>query len=94
MVEMLVVIVIIGILLALMLPVFAKAISKARSLGRPVDPNDPSKPGWGGQFEKGRGGWYFDPPATETYDPRTGVSRWRPAFQEDFALRMGWSRDE
>ncbi len=41
--EMLVVIVIIGILLALMLPVFAKAISKARSLGRPVDPNDPSK---------------------------------------------------
>jgi len=43
MVEMLVVIVIIGILLALMLPVFAKAISKARSLGRPVDPNDPSK---------------------------------------------------
>ena len=58
------------------------------------DPNDPSKPGWGGQFEKGRGGWYFDPPATETYDPRTGVSRWRQAFQEDFALRMGWSRDE
>ncbi len=42
-VEMLVVIVIIGILLALMLPVFAKAVNKARSLGRPVDPNDPSK---------------------------------------------------
>jgi prepilin-type N-terminal cleavage/methylation domain-containing protein len=42
-VEMLVVIVIIGILLALMLPVLAKAGSKARSLGRPVDPNDPSK---------------------------------------------------
>jgi prepilin-type N-terminal cleavage/methylation domain-containing protein len=42
-VEMLVVIVIIGILFALMLPVLAKAVSKARSLGRPVDPNDPSK---------------------------------------------------
>ena len=38
-VEMLVVIGIIGILLALMLPVLAKA----GSLGRPVDPNDSSK---------------------------------------------------
>lgn len=41
-VEMLVVSVIIGILLALMLPVFAKAIDKARKVGRPVDGNDPS----------------------------------------------------
>jgi len=37
------VIVIIGILLALMLPVFAKAIDKARKVGRPVDANDPSQ---------------------------------------------------
>lgn len=42
-VEMLVVSVIIGILLALMLPVFTKAIDKARKVGRPVDGNDPSK---------------------------------------------------
>lgn len=42
-VETLVVIVIIGILLSLMLPVFAKAIEKARNVGRPVDKNDPTK---------------------------------------------------
>ena len=42
-VEMLVVSVIIGILLALMLPVFVKAIDKARKVGRPVDGNAPSK---------------------------------------------------
>ncbi|MBC8325156.1 MAG: type II secretion system protein [Verrucomicrobia subdivision 3 bacterium] len=42
-VEMLVVIVIIGILLAFMLPVFAKAIDKARKVGRPVDAADPSR---------------------------------------------------
>ena len=58
------------------------------------DPDDPSKPGWGGQFEKHPDGWYYDPPAREAYDPRTAVSRWRPAFQEDFALRMSWSRGE
>ena len=34
-VEMLLVIAIIGILLALMLPVFAKAIDEARKVGRP-----------------------------------------------------------
>jgi len=39
---MLVVIVIIGILLALMLPVFAGAIEKARKVGKPVDSSDPS----------------------------------------------------
>ena len=57
------------------------------------DPDDPGKPGWGGQFAKGEGGWYYDLPATETYDPRSAVSRWRPAFQADFALRMSWCRD-
>jgi prepilin-type N-terminal cleavage/methylation domain-containing protein len=41
-VEMLVVIVIIGILLALMLPVFAGAIDKACKVGKPVDSSDPS----------------------------------------------------
>jgi len=34
---------IIAILASMMFPVFSKAIKKARSVGRPVDPNDPSK---------------------------------------------------
>lgn len=55
------------------------------------EPEDPGKPGWGGQFAPGPGGWYYDLPGTEDYDPRTAVSRWRPAFQEDFARRMSWS---
>ena len=37
------VVIVISILLARMLPVFAKAIDKARKVGRPVDGNDPSK---------------------------------------------------
>ena len=54
------------------------------------DPNDPTKPGWGGQYVRQPDGWYRDPPATADFDPRTTVSRWREAFQQDFAQRMSW----
>ncbi len=54
------------------------------------EPNEPTKPGWGGQFAREPDGWYRDLPATESFDPRTTVSRWRKAFQADFAKRMQW----
>jgi hypothetical protein len=53
-------------------------------------PTDPSHPGWGGQFERQADGWYRDLPAKRGFDPRETVSRWRPAFQTDFAQRMSW----
>jgi hypothetical protein len=53
------------------------------------DPEDPSQPGWGGQFKKGPDGWYHDLPL-EVMDPRDTVNQWRPVFQEDFAKRMSW----
>jgi len=56
------------------------------------DPDEPEKPGWGGQFEKRPDGWYGDLPKLEGQDPRTSVSRWRPDFQADFARRMAWCR--
>jgi hypothetical protein len=54
------------------------------------DPNDPSKPGWGGQFQREADSWWRDLPRRADLDPRTTVSRWRPAFQADFAKRMAW----
>ena len=54
------------------------------------DPNDPSKPGWGGRFQKQADNWYRDMPFTKDSDPRHDVSRWRPDFQRDFAKRMTW----
>lgn len=56
------------------------------------DPGDPTKPGWGGRFERQLDGWYRDVPFTADFDPRTEVSRWRPDFQRDFAERMSWCR--
>lgn len=53
-------------------------------------PDDPTKPGWGGRFERHPDGWYHDVSASEDFDPRTAVSRWRPEFQADFAKRMKW----
>jgi len=58
------------------------------------DPGDPSKPGWGGQFQRGPDGWWRDLPPRDGFDPRTTVSRWRPDFQRDFAQRMAWCRPQ
>jgi hypothetical protein len=58
------------------------------------DPADPSKPGWGGRFERAPDGWWRDLPAKDGFDPRTTVSRWRPDFQTDFARRLAWSRPQ
>ncbi|NLF68309.1 MAG: DUF1593 domain-containing protein [Candidatus Anammoximicrobium sp.] len=54
------------------------------------DPDDPAQPGWGGQYQRRSDGWYCDLPATGVFDPRTTVSRWRSAFQADFARRLVW----
>jgi hypothetical protein len=54
------------------------------------DPDDPTRPGWGGQYQRQPDGWYRDLPAAGAFDPRTTVSRWRSAFQADFARRMAW----
>ncbi len=54
------------------------------------DPADPSRPGWGGSFAREPDGWYRDLPASDSFDPRTTVSRWRSDFQVDFARRMAW----
>ncbi len=51
-------------------------------------PEDPTNPGWGGQFVKQSDGWYID--VSGDVDPRSTVSRWRAEFQADFALRMSW----
>ncbi|TWT91560.1 DUF1593 domain-containing protein [Stieleria varia] len=54
------------------------------------DPADPSKPGWGGQFARAVDDWYRDD--QPDMDHRETVSRWRPEFQNDFALRMSWCK--
>ncbi len=57
------------------------------------DPGDPAKPGWGGQYAREPDGWWRDMRAENGMDPRETVHRWRPAFQADFARRMGWCAD-
>ena len=57
------------------------------------DPRDPSKPGWGGQYQRAADSWYGDLAARDGFDPRTTVSRWRPEYQADFARRMSWCRE-
>ena len=63
------------------------------------DPDHPERGGWGGRFELdprlggGRSRIYRDArdPAKDPADAaRATVSRWRPAFQADFARRMDW----
>lgn len=55
------------------------------------DPTDPAKPGWGGQFARSADGWFRDD--SSDIDHRKTVSRWRPEFQKDFAVRMSWCRN-
>jgi hypothetical protein len=57
-------------------------------------PDDPSKPGWGGQFIRNPNGWWRDLPMGKGFDPRTTVSRWRSDFQSDFAKRMAWCQSD
>jgi hypothetical protein len=58
------------------------------------DPSDPSRPGWGGRYERADDGWWIDP--STRHDPdaaRATVHRHRPAFQADFARRLDWARE-
>ncbi|MEM9646371.1 MAG: DUF1593 domain-containing protein [Planctomycetota bacterium] len=55
------------------------------------DSLDPTRPGWGGRFERQDDGWYRDIPMGPDYDPRSEVSRWRGDFQRDFSERMKWT---
>lgn len=57
-------------------------------------PNDPTQPGWGGQFRRAPDGWYIDLDPAHGIEPPQTVSRWRPDFQADFALRMSWCRPD
>jgi hypothetical protein len=52
--------------------------------------DDPTQPGWGGRFARQPDGWYRDLEKTDTFDPRSTVSKWRSDFQADFAKRMQW----
>jgi hypothetical protein len=54
------------------------------------NPDDPSVPGWGGQFVRAPDGWWIDRPVTTGDEARATVHRHRPAFQADFARRMAW----
>jgi hypothetical protein len=54
------------------------------------DASDPTRPGWGGRFVRAADGWYRDGRTGDGEDARESVSRWRPAFQRDFARRMSW----
>ncbi len=57
-------------------------------------PNDPTQPGWGGQFRRAPDGWCIDLDPAHGIEPPQTVSRWRPDFQADFALRMSWCRPD
>lgn len=49
-----------------------------------------TRAGWGGQFRREPEGRYRDLNDANGIDPRHTVSRWRPAFQGDFARRLEW----
>jgi glycerophosphoryl diester phosphodiesterase len=56
------------------------------------DPVHPEWGGWGGRFgrEKGKPFRDAEDAVGRVTDARSTVSRWRPAFQADFAARMQW----
>jgi hypothetical protein len=56
------------------------------------DPGQPGWGGWGGRFKPVSGNFYRDDEdfADTVIDARSTVSRWRPAFQNDFEARMEW----
>ena len=56
------------------------------------DPAHPEWGSWGGRFRHEKGGLYRDAADTvgKVTDARTTVSRWRHAFQNDFAARTQW----
>lgn len=60
-----------------------------------ISPGDPAHPewgGWGGRYVKESHGLFRDAKDTvgDLTDARLGASRWRPAFQNEFAARMDW----
>ena len=56
------------------------------------DPAHPEWGGWGGRYLNESRGLFRDAKDTigDATDARLGVSRWRPAFQNEFAARMDW----
>jgi len=61
----------------------------------PIGLGDPAHPewgGWGGRFRREKTGTFRDAKDSveRLTDARSTVSRWRPAFQADFAARMQW----
>jgi hypothetical protein len=56
------------------------------------DPEHPEWGSWGGRFRRAAGGLYRDAldPTVSASDTRVTVSRWRPAYQNDFQARMDW----
>jgi hypothetical protein len=56
------------------------------------DPAHPDWGGWGGRFVRNDAGIWRDAqdPLDDKTDARLTVSRWRPAFQNEFAARMDW----
>ena len=56
------------------------------------DAEQPGWGSWGGRFKPTTGNFYRDDEdfADTVIDARSTVSRWRPAFQNDFEARMDW----
>ena len=63
-------------------PSFLWLVSANRGLN---DPDNPTQPSWGGQFKRlPDTNHYVDGPGPSS------ISRWRPAYQEEFAERADW----